>query len=289
MMRKNNSLELSQIGKSGKMSGVAVSLSVVAVIAVLVVAAMLLGYTPQSIGDGEKRSITSCDSTTTPSLTIRAFDVDNKGTALTEGTNIFRIAGQNSWTTFTAGTAITSGISVGDNLEIVMGIDTTDFTDNAYGESFDYTVPCKEESVIEMNVANDEVETSLTATFYNNDQDAAAEVFTAGQTQDVSLKLQAGVDEYFGNPFVGGNPNVLVLELNSTSWDAPEKVSIKGGAELNRYTDPLTRHDPVAGKIAYAYELPVIGEDQVEIVIKLNADDSTAPGVDDTAYLYAAN
>lgn len=256
----------------------------VAIIAVIVVLAIFV--IPQNtFSKNDPNQVSFCDSTTSPNLTINAVDKDS-GTALTEATNLYRLKGQKAFSTFTAGTGF--AVSAGKTYEIVMGISTTDFTDNAYGQSFEYTVPCEETPTVEYEMANDEVETSLTATFYNADGDAGAETFSAGQTQDVSIKLQAGVKEYFGNPYLGGNPNVLVLELNTTTWDAPEKVSIKGGATLKKVSTPI-RHSAVAGKVAYAYELPVISDEQVEVVLKLNADDTTAPGTDDTFYIYAGN
>lgn len=225
---------------------------------------------------------TQCSSETTPNLSIKAYDKET-GTALTEATNLYRIKGQKTWSTFTAGTGF--AVDAGETLEIVMGITTSDFTDNAYGQKFEYTVPCKETPSIEKEEVNDEIETSLSATFYNADGDAGAETFVAGQTQDVSIKLQAGVDEYFGNPYVSGNPNVLVLALNTSEWDRPEKVSVNG-VEMKSVSVPQ-RHAAVASMVMYAYELPVISDSQVEVVLKLNADDTTAPATDMTASIYA--
>lgn len=226
-----------------------------------------------------------CDSTTTPELTVRAFDKENIGTALTEATNLYRRSGEVSWNTFTAGTAF--AVSPGQELDIVMGVTTSDFTDNAYGQRFSYTVPCLENPSIEKAVANDEIETSLVAEFINADNDVStAETFSAGETQVVSLRLKAGTDEYFGNPFVGGYPNVLVLDLNSTSMDAPLSVYLADGTELSAVPTPI-RHQAGAGKKAYAYELPVIGDKYVQVFLELNADDTNAPVLDDTAYIYA--
>lgn len=260
--------------------------SVIMLISILIIAVAFFAYR-QSVVGGEvaPEKISSCDSTTTPNLTIRAYDKET-GTALTEATNLYRIKGSKTWSTFTAGTGFAA--DVGEDLEVVMGITTSDFTDNAYGQKFELTVPCKETPVFEYEMANDEIETSLTATFYNNDGDAAAETFVAGQVQDVSIKLQAGVDEFFGNPYLSANSNVLCLALNSTEWDTPQKVSIKNGAELMAVSTPK-RQAAASGLINYCYELPVVSEDQVEIVLKLDADDTTAPATDMTASMYAAN
>ena len=254
-------------------------------ILVLLVGLVAFGVPQKIIGGEEPGVITSCSSETTPNLTIRAYDNENPGTAIAEATNLYRLEGQKTWSTFTAGTGF--AVQPLKTYEIVMGITTSDFTDNAYGQVFTYKVPCEETPEIEKAMYNDEIETSLTATFYNADGDASSETFTAGQTQDVSIKLQAGVDEVFGNPFYSGNPNVLCLDLNTTTWDQPEKVSVNG-VNMPKVSTPQ-RHDAVAGKIAYCYELPLITEDLLEVVLKVNADDTTAPGVDDTAYIYAGN
>lgn len=258
-------------------------------LSVFLVVGMLFAFgVPQKVGEGgfggDKDE--QCLSTTSPNLSIFAVDKET-GTALTEGTNLYRVEGRTSWSTFTAGTGFAVG--AGKDIEIVMGISTTDFTDNAYGQHIEkYTVPCEETPEVEYEMANDEVYTSLSATFYNEDDNAAAQTFTAGQVKDVSIKLQAGVDEYFGNPYLEGNANVICLGLNSTEWDTPQKVSIKGGSELSIATTPKNQ-DSGTGITEYCYDLPVINEDSVSIVFKLDADDSVDPITDMTASMYAAN
>lgn len=257
---------------------------VLGVAAGIVIVALLLMFLVPQTQVGPKDGIEVCDSTTTPSLNIKAYDIE-KNTALTEATNLYRIKGDKVWSTFTQGTGF--AVNPGEQLEIVMGISTTDFTDNAYGEKFEYTVPCEENPSIEKPLYADEIESSLAATFYNNDGDAGAETFSAGQTQTVSIKLEAGVDEYFGNPNLAGNPNVICLALNTTVWDTPEKVSVDG-VEMKSVSTPQ-RLDATAGKKDYCYELPVISDEAIFVDLKLNADDTTAPGVDDTASIFAGN
>lgn len=272
------------LDKRGVANKMGVWLGVGVFITVVLLAFMFVGQTIQPTE--EEAKIEGCQSTTSPTQNIKAVDKET-GTALTEGTNLYRIQGERTWNTFTAGTGF--AIDGLQKIDIVMGIDTTDFTDNAYGQMIEgFEIKCTETPSTEFEMANDEIETSLTATFYNNDGDAGAEVFTVGQTQDVSIKLQAGVNEYFGNPYFEGNPNVICLALNTTAWDTPEKVSMRGGVELSRVSTP-TRQTGSATATNYCYELPVITEDQVEVVLKLNADDTLAPAVDDTATIYAGN
>lgn len=271
--------------KNGKTSPF-LMLGILAVIAILIYAVFFMPGGTVPTGDDGK-PIVQCDSTTTPNLTINGYDIDNPGTAITEATNLYRIKGQKTWKTFTLGTGF--DVSAGQELEIVLGITTTDFTDNAYGEYIpSYTVPCEENPTFEVKMYNDEVETSLTATFYNADGDAGAETFSTGETQTVSVQLKAGTDEYFGNPTLEGNPNVIVLALNSTEWDKPEQVFLSDGTELSEVQVP-GRQALSSGLQYYAYELPLIGDKKVEVFMDLNADDTNAPATDMTAYVFAGN
>jgi hypothetical protein len=232
--------------------------------------------------------VSQCDSTTTPDLNIRAYDKENVGTALTEGTNLYRIKGTTNWAAFTAGTAVTN-LPVGAVLEVVMGISTSDFTDNAYGKSFEVTVPCKELTIQDMEMMNDEIETSLSATFYNKDGNAAAQTYVAGQTETVSVKLKSGSDEVFGNPYLpDATAGVICVPLNSTTWDKPEQVYLSDGTELSSVSKPQ-RHAATAGNTDYCYEIPAITDKTVEIFFDLNADDANAPATDESASIYAAN
>lgn len=226
-----------------------------------------------------------CDSTTTPAVVFNAYDDENKGTAISDFMS-YRKKGSVAWSNTTTGSSI--DMSFGVTYEVVMGINPADSLDNAYGQFFTYTVPCQENPTVDKAMFNDEVETSLSATFYNADGDASAETFTAGQAQEISLKFQAGSDEVFGNPFLGEEfPNVLCLNLNKTAWDAPDYIKLDG-KDLPKVGAPI-RHSTASTETAYCYKAPVITEDEVRIKIKLNADDSNAPTVDDTAYIYAAN
>jgi len=271
-----------KIGKMGK-KNIGGGLAIGGILIVL----LIVGYMAfgQNINQPSNPNvITGCDSTTSPNITIKAYDKET-GTALTEATNLYRVKGDKTWSTFTAGTGFAA--NAGDTLEIVMGIDTTDFTDNAYGQKKEVVVECKETPSVEFEMVNDEVETSLSATFLDAEESASAETYVAGQTQDITIKLQAGVKEYFGNPYIGGNSNVLVLNLNTSEWDAPTKVSV-GGVELSKVATPQ-RHVAVASMIAYAYEMPVITDVATKIVVSMNADDTNAPATDMTAHMYAGN
>ena len=266
-----------------KMKATPYVVGLILVVVLLLVTGIIPTDVSQSIiGGGDDGE---CDFSISPTFKILAVDKDT-GTAVTEATNLWRIKGQTAWTVFTGGTGF--AVDPLEELEIVMGITTNDFTDNAYGQMFDITVPCKETPSIEYEVANDEEEGSLTATFLDNDESAATETFVADQSMDVYVKLQAGSNEYFGNPYLAGNPNVICLALNTSEWDTPDKVYVLGGEELSLVSTPI-RHAAVASMKDYCYQLPVINEDSVKIGLKLNSDDSVAPATDMTASIYAAN
>ena len=247
----------------------------------------------------ESDDLTVCQSTTTPDLDINVYDLDNKDTALTESTNLYRKVGDVTWTSFTAGSLI-ENLNVDEQYEVVMGISTSDFTDNAYGQYFvTDSIPCRELIQMDIGMYNDEVESSLTATFYNRNHDASAETFTAGQVKNVYLHFEAGSNEVFGNPFIAESglpdngkhstdyPNVVCLNLNKTGWDKPEQV-IFDGKTLDSIGTPQ-RHTLSSTATTYCYEFPIITDVGQEVQVRLDADDANAPSVDDTAYLYAGN
>ena len=249
-------------------------------------------------GDSEKPQLDLCGSDTTPDIDINGYDSENPGTALTETTNLYRKVGNTAWSTWTQGTAITN-LEVGSEYEFVMGITTSDFTDNAYGPYFTKTVKCQEIESVDKALFNDEDEGSLTATFYNANHDAGAETFSAGVSQNVYFEWNAGSDEVCGNQFIKDSglpdngkhsvdmPNVICLDLNSTEWDAPESMKVDG-MSLDLVPTP-TRHSASTGIKTYCYEAPVLTESITDFTARINPDDSNAPSIDGTAYFYCGN
>ena len=297
-------------GKAKRWKAIAIS-----TFAMLFIAALIGGYFMFAVDEGGvKDKVNSlldknnneepdsndmlCTSEVTPDITISAYDFENVGTSLTEATNIYRKQGDKTWKTWTAGTAIT-GLEPNKVYQFVPGITTSDFTDNAYGQPFEYTIKCKETDTMDIPVYNDEVETSLSATFYNANHDASAETFTAGSVESVYLKWKAGSDEVCGNPFLKDSdladlgshskdkPNVICLNLNKTVWDAPDSVHVNG-VKMDRVSTPI-RHSVGSTDTAYCFEAPVITDVAVEFAVNLDADDATAPGNDGTAALYCGN
>lgn len=245
-----------------------------------------------------------CDADVSPDITITAHDIDNVGTAFTESNNIYRKVGDVAWTSWTQGTEITD-LTFGDTYEFVAGISSSDWTDNAYGPHFYWTVPCSPDTRMQHALYDDDVETDLTCTFYNEDDNAAAEAWAVGAVKTVSLKIYAASEDYFGNPYIKDDPtmvdkdngkhrkmypNCLNLQLNSTSMEKPQKVYFMTqdgvGDELNRISCPGIA-DTASTDISYCYELPVITDTTTRVYLKLENDGTYNTSVDETAYIYA--
>ena len=246
-----------------------------------------------SIGDSADVK-NSCVGGQTQSFEVKAADAETN-TLLTEAENAYREVGARAWTSFTQDTAIT-GLTPGKDYEFVMGIDAADEAGNAYGEYFVVNnLVCVD--TLEKEVRNDEVAGSLTATFYNADNNAAAQALTAGQTKWTHLRWVAGAKETFGNPYmasyVSANsddgkhsaayPNCLCMNLNSTSHELPEvKVD---GVTMSRISQPVTQSG-AAGHTTYCYEAPVIYDEDVNVDVRFEADGSVAITMDEIASLH---
>lgn len=250
-----------------------------------------------SIGEGVKENI-ACMAGETQSLDPKAIDKETN-TYLTEAENAYRKVGTKGWTSFTQDTALT-GLEVGEKYEFVYGIDAGAEAAFAYGpyKVID-SLPCVYTD--ETEVQNDALATSLSATFYNDDNNAAAmtTVNTAGQSGWARLKWTSGSNEVFGNPYLETYssainddakhrpqyPNCLAMNLNSTSADAPE-VRVDG-VEMNRISCPVL-FAGATGMTSYCYEAPVIRDVPSDIMVKFTADSgSVGMDSDSTASLYA--
>lgn len=273
-----------------------VTVAIVSVLAIAMLSLYFGGFfsivdSEQPIPGETPTTPTECSGEVTPDLLVRGYDVENVGTAITENFS-YRIKGLKAWTEGTLGTEIT-GLQVGATYEIVPGIDTSNGIDNPYGEMFEYTVKCVEDDTVETGLYNDEVEGSVTATFYNADNDASAETFTLEDTQMVSVQFRAGNDEAFGNPFVD-NPNVIVIGLNASEWTKVEGVYLDSDKtqELSSVDLPgRMREESLkdADFDYYAFEAPAIKDANKRIYLELTSDDSTAVSVDGIAYLFPGN
>jgi len=256
------------------------------VLAVLAVGLLLGGQQFSLVGEeAEEDGVTgACELDTSPQLTINSKDKRSAGSSLS-GVGVYRKTGTTSWTDFTIGEAIT-GLEANQEYEFAIGLNTSSEKDNNHGDVFTKEIQCAPSETIEVEMSQYEDESGITGTFYNADNDASAETFSAGQTQDVEIKYQSGVDQFFGNNYLEGNSNVLCLDLNTSEWDEPESVRFNGET-LSEVSEPK-RFSGTATFDTYCYEAPIMDDSDNRITLKMNADDSNAPTVDGTAYLYAA-
>ena len=239
---------------------------------------------------------TLCSSETTPDVTLTGVD-EFANTANTEATNLYRKEGARVWSTFTLGTAI-ADLEAFATYDYVIGITTTDMTDNAYGSVGTFTVKCQPDETIELDVSADEIEGDVVSAFYNKDSNAAASTIGADTHELVYLRFNTGTDEIFGNKYIADSgivmagrnadyPNMLQLKLNSTDTDEPLSVKVDGvtmkGIGCGRIVDSTT------GFLNYCYEAPVITSDITEFVIDIDANDAVAIATDGTANLHSSN
>lgn len=255
----------------------------------------------------------TCESTITPDYDPNYYQFGTPSTASTSANNIYRKVGDIAWSTWTQGTALTN-MELGATYEFIPGTHTTVATSDAesYGAYFTYTVKCQETDSDNYPAKLDEIHSGLTATFYNEDDNAAAQTFSAGDVKTVSLKWKAAKDEFYGNPYIAESPlsdngqhrriypNVLAIKANSTAWEVPVAVSfIKVAADdtpggtsgtLRRIPCPtIVSADGATTHIMYCYEAPVISSQICRFYLQMEADGTNAPFVDDTAYLYAGH
>ena len=283
--------------KSKKMSTMTQMIIVGAVLAIVVLAGM--NYLPASVIQDQlepRTDVSVCDSTTTPEVTIDMFDADNPGSSITEVMS-WRIVGKSLWTMTNTGTAIT-GLTYNDKIEYVVGINgTTDaeLYDNAYSNKGTFIVKCQESESIEVEGHNDEIEGSITATFYNADDTAStAETISAGMTDTVFGRFVTASDEEFGNRYTEDYPNMVVIKVNTTSVDDVPKVYIVStevgqvNAEMMKVGCPSI----VSAETSftnYCFKAPIITDKGVKLGISIEAYSSGAIVTDATLSYYAGN
>jgi hypothetical protein len=138
-------------------------------------------------------------------------------TAITEAHSRYRIcgAGANFLGTWTMGTALTA-LAPGSCIEVLSGIDTTvaQEYDNTYGPILKIAnLPCVISTVLQG--FNDEVEGSMSLTFYNSDNNPTTlQTSFASDFVNTIKVVTASENEFYGNPYIG-EPSYLGLDWNS--------------------------------------------------------------------------
>lgn len=211
---------------------------------------------------------------------------------------VYRINGEGAWRDGACGTALTStqGLGPGMDVEIVIGVNAESEQAFAQGPYIKYeNLDCKTTNSVD--VYADETYDGMSATFYNEDNNAAAQSGSAASSHIIHLKLKAANNEMVGNPFLDTAPipdngkhrkeypNMICINLNSTSTDDPNWAKVNG-VTMNRVSSP-TVHSGEASHVTYCYELPVIGEEPIWFDISLDMGDSVALAEDDNWNIYS--
>lgn len=252
-----------------------------------VVAAVLLISVPgtMSLDDGTDDIVQVQDcGIVTPDIDPNAYNTYAPATAITAD-SAWRYTGNTAWTTSAAGTELT-GLAGGRTVEYIVG---TDAADDHTGEDFcpyiTWDVACVEDTVYDMGCVLDEDATGLGSTFFNdNDAASTAQAITTSESKTVKIKYIAGANEVYGNPYTpGAQPNVLVLQLNNTDFNAPTNVHVVGGADLAVIGCPSIANGSAAFT-NFCFKAPAITEDAQFIAFTLNAK-AVDPSMDGGAYL----
>lgn len=267
------------------------------VIAAVIVIGMLMaaGIVPPpklgSVVAGENTGDNVCTGGNTQSFTLKAADGET-GAANTENFS-YRKVGDISWTEGTLGTALTT-LEVGADYEFVVGPSPTSEQADPYGPYVRVNnLPCR--ATKEVKVLADSIYSDITATFYNADNNAAAQSIEASASpQWVHVKLAAASNEVAGNPFlatapIGDNgnhrmeyPNAGCFALNSSLFDDAEMWY--NGVEMNRISAP-TIYSGTTGATSYCFEMPVLTENELFVDIKIDPDDTLYANSDHDATL----
>lgn len=284
-----------------------------------------LGAVSPPTGTTTPADTISCKGGQSQSLDMNAFDIDQPTDAQTEAHNIYRECGSlGSLGTWTEGTAIT-GLQTGTCVEFLPGIDATasNCYDNSYGPVMRVAnLPC----IFTANIPfmEDEVEGSVTATWYNSNHDASYEVLAASTPTTVFARFYAADGEYYGNPWIGrgsylgidfgkymaaaprvefplgeriGNhrpeyPNTYCVQLNTTNFNQPKwvKAELQDGSVVEMHQVPVpNKHSAAAGHADYCYEAPILTGEFIEFQIRLDPKAAAVSNSDDTSKYYAAS
>jgi len=237
----------------------------------------------------------------TPALTVLVNDQEKPGLSVIEAGS-YRKKGTSTWNLFMPGTKISAIGSAGEVYQVALCLNQSQLTGSCYGTVFDYTVKCQEEDKLQKSASNDVASGSVTTAFYNEDELNAVQTMQMGSSATVFLQYETPANTVFGNPYIGDYlpdtvdhrakyPNVLLLQLNKTTMNKPEKVWIfqspvsdEVNVQLKQISCPNIATS-VADTTNYCYEAPVIRDSRVRIAVKLVANSNHAPANDAVASL----
>ena len=201
-------------------------------------------------------------------VTVRGFDVENKGTSVT-GTHSLWVDGVSIGTVANAGTAT---LSPGDTLDVLFEGNNTEIDEGFYAKHVTgITVPCS--GTLQLSeYLQDKPSANASMTFLNSDDDAAnsgtdAQAVGSGGEETGTLKLQSASEDYYGNDKV-----LIVLEGTSSIYDSLEVIGGKKMSPPSQFTIGSTANE------AWAYEVDgLVGAKRVSYDVTIKATDGQNP------------
>jgi len=205
---------------------------------------------------------------------------------------MYRKKGTAAWTDITS-----AGTFAGEPLktyEICIGVNTSVAGPviEAYGDCYDYNVPCQEISTTEYtNTRNDALATDLSVTLIDMEDGNAIIAGTASgadqididatDTAKVEIRWSGASEEDFGNIECGELSNVIVFKINTTAYDEEDIILTYSGRQMTRVTAP-TSLAQAAGYQMIAFEAPVFESSPIYYMyLDLPADDTEEPSGSD--------
>lgn len=193
----------------------------------------------------------------TPTITMKQVDRHNPGTAISSGSNMYRLVGGSSWTDVGVGSTFArTGYSL---VEVVSGIDSDSQATTEFGPYYpSWEVPCKDEADLVLMCGNDATYDQLTGTYFDRYGTAATgEKISEGDTPTLSFSFTGKHDLDYGNIYCGGVPyaaddtnnNALIIQYNASSIDELTLTSIVCTDTGKSY--PVVAYDrPTTGAIS---------------------------------------
>jgi len=268
------------------------------IIIMVVVAAPMLGFTygvkPTAPDIGP--AIAGCDLPANPTVTIATPDLYGGAAVTTK--NVVRLAGTADTWTEIAG-AGTFEADPGDKYEIIIGIGdaNTEDDDQPFGPKILYTVPCKSEPSIIVEVVDDSVEGDVTNRTWDI-EDGTVISHTApididqGDVFSLKSEWQGAFEEDYGNRFCDKG-NALVFEYPTSNFTKIYATDLAGNKYPSCSTpDQHTLTDTTAA--TSCYEVPVLQSNALwSFYIVIDASGGTNNGDGGTAnvtmHLYDVN
>jgi hypothetical protein len=173
---------------------------------------------------------TGCNLPSAPSVTLKTTDV--YGGAAVTSQNAYREVGTTAWTDVAG--AATFNANPGDQIEIVLGVDSDDDDDEPYGARFVYTVPCQSYPIIDEKMVDDSLDTDLVVRAWDPEDgtvisSSATIDIDNGDVFNIEVEWQAVYETDYGNRYCDKG-NLLCIEYNTSAFTKWYATDLNGNA-----------------------------------------------------------